>query len=130
MMDKLARLIEKKKLRPLDEDEQAAKLGVIDELRGAAKEAMGGRVKGLKQVKVASDSKEGLKAGLEKAEEVLESSEDSDDDLEHAAHEAMESPEKEMSEHKSIDEMDEDELDEKLKELMERKEQLKLKKGM
>lgn len=125
MMDKLARLIEKKKLRPLDEDEQAAKLGVIDELRGAAKEAMGGRVKGLKEVKVASDSKEGLRAGLDKAEEVLDS--EGSDDLEH---EAMESEDKEMSEHKSIDEMDEDEIDEKLKELMAQKDRLKMQKGM
>lgn len=57
-----------KKLSPV---EQKASSKVLDELRKHAQEMMSGKMKGLKKVVVASDSKEGLKKGLSKAEEIL-----------------------------------------------------------
>ncbi len=135
MMDKLARLIEKKKIRPLDEDEKDAKLGVLGDLRDLAKGSMGDKIKGLKEVKVASDSKEGLRRGLDKAEEIMDQDPEMHDEdapvskaseEESDEHESEESPEQEMEEHKPFDEMSEEELDQKLQELME----LKKRKGL
>lgn len=77
MNDKLMKRMEKKgkKLNPL---EQKAKMGVIKELSDQAGAMMGDKIKGLKKVTVASDSPEGLKAGLEKAEEIVDPKESED----------------------------------------------------
>jgi hypothetical protein len=52
----------------LSDDEQRAKLDLISELDNMAGEGM---ENSLKKVTIASDSKEGLEAGLEKAKEVV-----------------------------------------------------------
>lgn len=46
---------------------------LLEHIRGMAKDAMAGNLEGMKKVTVASPSKEGLKKGLETAEDVLES---------------------------------------------------------
>lgn len=61
-----------KKGRDLDPNEKKAKLDVIKELRNQASEMMGGKLHPLKKVTVASDSEEGLKAGLQKAGDIVE----------------------------------------------------------
>lgn len=70
MYDKLMKHLEKKgkKLSPV---EQKAKMGVVKELSSQAGEMLSDKLKGLKKVTVASDSKEGLKKGLDKAKEVI-----------------------------------------------------------
>jgi hypothetical protein len=52
----------------LSESDKAAKMDVMKEMKGMADEYMGDDVK---KITVASDSKEGLEAGLEKAKEVV-----------------------------------------------------------
>lgn len=47
----------------------AAKMKVVDQMRKMAMDEMGGKLKGLKKVSVASDTEEGLKKGLELAKE-------------------------------------------------------------
>lgn len=58
-----------KKLDPL---EQKAKMDVVNELHGQASSMLGEKIHPLKKVTVASDSKEGLEAGLEKAAGMVE----------------------------------------------------------
>ena len=103
-----------KKLSPAD---QKASLGVLGELRKLAQDEMKGKMANLKKVTVASDSKEGLKKGLEKAEEVLESKcpecEGEECECESEEYESEEAPEAEESE-----ELSEEEIDAKIKELM------------
>ncbi len=71
MMDKFDKLLEKKgkKISPL---EQKAKMDVLSDLKGQASDMMGEKLGGIKKVSVAAPDKEGLKEGLEKAEELLE----------------------------------------------------------
>ena len=74
----------KKKLKgkdaPLDETQKKAKLSILDEILAAADEAMGDGLKGLKKVTVAAPTAEGLKEGLEKAEEAVEADEAEESD--------------------------------------------------
>lgn len=67
LMSKLAK--KGKKLSPL---EKKAKMDVVKELGSQAREMMGDKIKSLKKVTVASPSEEGLKMGLEKAEDLIE----------------------------------------------------------
>lgn len=57
-----------KKLSPM---EMKAGSSVLDDLRKTAQDLMKGKLDAAKKVTVASNSKEGLKAGLSKAEEML-----------------------------------------------------------
>lgn len=70
MHDKLMQKLKQKgkKLNPL---EQKAKMGVIKELSDQAGSMMGDKVKSLKKVSIASDSKQGLEEGLSKAQELI-----------------------------------------------------------
>lgn len=106
MHEKLMKKLEKKgkKLSPL---EQKAKMDVVKELQSQAGDMMGEKLKGLKKVTVASDSEEGLKAGLEKAEEVLEQKE-----------EAEQEDESEEMSAESEEELSPEEIDAKIQELM------------
>lgn len=56
----------------LSDSEKEAKMDVIKEMKGMMKGMMGDDIRGLKKVTVASDSPEGLKEGLEKAEDVID----------------------------------------------------------
>ena len=58
--------------KPANPEKLKAKAGVVKDLMGSLKELMAGDLKGLKKVTVASDSPEGLKEGLEKAEEIVD----------------------------------------------------------
>ena len=121
------------KKKKIGDVEKEAKMGVLKEVSDMAGAAMGDKLKGLKKVTVASDSKEGLDKGLSKAKELL------DKDLAKSegpceecgkepcecsdAHEASESPEHEGmedSEEKSPDEMSAEELKAKIEELQEK----------
>lgn len=90
-----------KKLSPM---EQRASSKVLGDLRKSMQGSMKGKMDNLKKVTVASDSKEGLKKGLDLAKKVLpvikdEGDSDSQfDDLESSEEEASESPAEEASE--------------------------------
>lgn len=63
----------------MEDMKRQAKLNVLQKLKQAASEKMKGGLKdmsGMKKVSVMSDSPEGLKAGLDKAEDVVDESED------------------------------------------------------
>jgi rRNA maturation endonuclease Nob1 len=79
MMKMLKKLMEEKGQSEMDPAAKKAKESVLKEISDMAGKSMGEDVKGLKKVSVMSDSPEGLKAGLEKAEEVVEEAEESDD---------------------------------------------------
>lgn len=107
----------------LSEDDIASKKEVLSDLKSQMEEQMAEGLKGmkgLKKVTVASDSPEGLKEGLEKAEEVVEKLPGEESEETESEEMEDESEDEEMSE-----EMSEDEIDAKLAELMAKKEKLK-----
>lgn len=69
MHDKMMKMLAKK--RDLSPNEKNAKMDVLKDLRDSAAEAMGHKLDGLKKVSVMSNSSEGLKKGLHKAEEIV-----------------------------------------------------------
>lgn len=100
-MHKLEKLLEKKKQegKSLSPMESAAKASVLEELRSMASEHMGKKLDGLKKVSVASDSKEGLEHGLEKAREMVGSPEGEEDcEPGESEDEANETPEEQQAE--------------------------------
>lgn len=147
-MEKFRKLLEKKRQmgKSLDGPERDAKLSAVQGMKDMANEAMKPGVHNLKKVTVASDSEEGVKAGLEKAHEMVgreglaqlgKMGEDEKDDMgmadedeggydeefgasgeEDPAHESEESPEEEKSED---DEMSEEDLNKELERLMQLK---------
>ena len=140
----------KKKGSPLTENEKKAKMHVVKAMRDMAEQAMGEKLNGLKKVTVASNDKEGLKAGLEKAKELI--GQHSGDSVEEAEEETCEDLDHDMEEgepesHKEAvmgdeygmspsgsdvapgDEMTEEELNMKLQELMAKKAKLDARKG-
>jgi hypothetical protein len=119
----MKKLLEKKKSKGmLSDEESSAKMSVLKNLRGKSNESLAEKLKGAKKVSVMSDSEEGLKAGLDKAKEIVES-EPSE----------LDSPDQEMEKMTGDDEdsedpyceMSEDQLDEHLAKLMAKKEELK-----
>lgn len=75
MFGKMDKLLEKKKKSGegmLSDNEKNAKMGVLQDLRNQASQAMGGKLKDLKKVTVASNDENGLKAGLDKAKEIID----------------------------------------------------------
>jgi cbb3-type cytochrome oxidase cytochrome c subunit len=102
----LAKLMEKKKPGKLSETYKNAKMSVLENLSNDMSGMLSDDVKGLKKVTVASKDAEGLKEGLDKAEELLSGSED----------ESEEESEEEGQE-MSSDSMGIDELDAKIAEL-------------
>jgi membrane protease subunit (stomatin/prohibitin family) len=91
LKEKLMELLKKKKREgaELSDVEKQAKMGVVKDLQDFAKESMGEGLKGVKKVTVAADSPEGLKAGLEKAEDIVEGEEESDDSEEQMSKEEI-----------------------------------------
>lgn len=77
-MEALKKLMQKKmeKEGGMEPKAKEAKMELLKELRdmasGMMKEDLDGHLSGLKKVTVASDSQEGLKEGLEKAEDIVE----------------------------------------------------------
>ncbi len=136
-MDKIKSLLAKKlkegkKVKP---EEMGAKKSVLQELRADMADKMGSKLGGLKKVSVAAPDAEGLKKGLEKAEDLVEGMPDLQDQSEEysegAADEMLEEAEEsdamampdEMSE--ESDRMSEDEIDAKIQELLLKKQKLK-----
>lgn len=80
MHDKLMKLMlsKKKEGKSMSDSEQKAKMEALHGMKEMASEMMSDRLKGLKKVTVASNSPEGLDAGLKKAQELVES-EDEDE---------------------------------------------------
>lgn len=106
-----------KKLSPM---EQRASSKVLDALRGETQNMLKGKMDGLKKVTVASDSKEGLKKGLDLAKKIAGTplDEDKNDSIfdeadETPEEESAESPEEETSEQESGSEVspEEEEMD-------------------
>jgi len=141
------------RMKKLSNVEQKASSKVLDELRKHAQGMMNDKMKGLKKVTVASDSKEGLKEGLSKAEDILgvkksssditkspmgeefgksklmekmdEAHPDEIDGLETQEHEDSESDEFEAGEQEGMDECKTpEEIDAKIRELMDMKKQM------
>jgi len=103
-----------------DDMKKEAKLSVLKELRKMASDMIGGDLKeGMNKVTVASDSKEGLKKGLEKAEDLMEQAPDMEEELED---EEMEY--EDMEEESDEDEMSPEDIEAKIQELMEKKKKL------
>lgn len=142
MYDKMAKLMAKKKGRPMDDLEKEAKMNVVKDLGSSAAEAMHGRLAGLKKVTVASDSESGLQHGLKKAEELVKDLPGMKDAAEHdeeMAHDAEDgngrdgdlfaggAADDEAAEGESEDDMSPEEIDEKLAELMDKKKRLEAK---
>lgn len=117
MNDMMKKLLEKKSKdgKMLPDHEKEAKMSVLHDLKNHMNDMMANKVDGLKKVSVMSDSPEGLKEGLDKAQELLhhpkdselalpsDSDKESGESLEEEAsespeEEALESPEEEMSE--------------------------------
>jgi len=73
-----------KSKKKISDNERDAKMGVLKEVSSMAGAAMGDKLKGLKKVSVASDSKEGLNKGLEKAKEMLNKDLAANDEVEPA----------------------------------------------
>lgn len=83
MMDEFLSLLKKKKESQgsVNEKKLSAKKNAMKELSDMLGEDITEGIKGVKKVTVASDSEEGLKKGLEKAEDVLESRESEEEDM-------------------------------------------------
>ena len=62
----------------MSDNEKEAKMCVLDELKAMMRGKMG---EDLKEVTVASDSKEGMKEGLEKAKDLVAANEEMDEDI-------------------------------------------------
>ena len=123
----------KKQLDPIDKE---AKTSVVKGLQRAAEELMGEKLNGLKKVTVASNDKEGLEKGLDKAKDML-SKHDPESEGEKLEEETgmdldSDNEQGESEEHQEAvlgeSEYSEQELDAKLAELMKQKEALKAKK--
>lgn len=82
MHDKMMKMMMNKKKhgKTLSDSEKKSKLEALMGMKGLADSHMGNKLKNLKKVTVASNSPEGLKEGLHKAEELTDKS---DDEMEH-----------------------------------------------
>lgn len=115
-MKNFEKMLQKRKgHKEMSDTEMEAKKSVIEHMRDMAAGMMGDNLKSLKKVTVASDSEEGLKKGLEKAEDIIDQKMDDEGEDE----EEMEADSEEMSE---------EELNAKLEKLMALKEKMKAKK--
>ena len=126
-MDEFMKLLAKKAREqkgPMHGPKMDAKAAMAKELSDSLGSDIMEGVKGMKKVTVASDSEEGLKEGLEKAEDVLESKMDKEDD---ESEEEMEGSEKEDMEDEEESSDLEFEIAKLEKELEDKKKSLKLK---
>lgn len=133
MRDKLMKLMQEKKAKKLSPIEKNAKMNVLKDIQDMASDEMGSKLKGLKKVSVASDSKEGLQEGLDKAKELLDKNISEQKEDESSEHESMESESEELaeeameSEEQPEEEMSLEDVEQKIQELMKKKEELKAK---
>ena len=121
-MDEFMKLLAKKAKEqkgPMHGPRMDAKAAMAKELSDSLGSDIMGGIEGMKKVTVASDSEKGLKEGLEKAEDVLESKMEKED-------EASDSEEEMSDEEESSPDL-ESEIAELEKELEDKKKALKLK---
>jgi len=126
MMDEFMKLLTKKAKEqkgPMHGPRMDAKAAMAKELSDSLGSDIMDGVKEMKKVTVASDSEEGLKEGLEKAEDVLESKMEKEED---ESEEEMEDSEEEMEDEKESPDL-ESEIAKLEKELEDKKKALKLK---
>lgn len=126
MMDEFMKLLAKKAKEqkgPMHGPRMDAKAAMAKELSDSLGSDIMDGVKEMKKVTVASDSEEGLKEGLEKAEDVLESKMEKEED---ESEEEMEDSEEEMEDEKESPDL-ESEIAKLEKELEDKKKALKLK---
>ena len=107
-------MFKKKKEEGMDPLDKEAKLTAISEMKKMAEDAMSEKLGGLKKVTVAAPDEESLKAGLEKAEDIVESKMEGEDESEMEDEESSE-----------VADMSEEELDKKIQELLALKSKLK-----
>jgi|ERR1035437_1477312 hypothetical protein len=88
-MDQMKRLKDKKGMKKMHPIERNAKMDVIGHMRDMADDAMGNKLKGLNKVTVASDSPQGLRHGLNKANSLMSQSSDPDQDASQDAEQMM-----------------------------------------
>lgn len=70
----LEKLIEKKKLKPIEESEQKAGMEALGQIQKDLSDSKKDKLEGLKKVSVMSNSPEGLEQGLEKAQDIVQHS--------------------------------------------------------
>jgi hypothetical protein len=122
MMDDFMKLLAKKAKEqkgPMHGPRMDAKAAMAKELSDSLGSDIMGGIEGMKKVTVASDSEKGLKEGLEKAEDVLESKMEKEDEESDS--------EEEMSDEEESSPDLESEIAELEKELEDKKKALKLK---
>jgi replication-associated recombination protein RarA len=83
---------------PVDSKMIEAKKNVVQQIMDMLKGDMAGQMKGLKKVTVASNDEEGLKKGLNKAQEIIGSASEDAEPSEEMEEEIEESPMEESSE--------------------------------
>lgn len=109
------------KKKEMSDTEKKAKLSALKEAHSMASGMMKEGLSGAKKVSVTADSKEGLKKGLDLAEEVVGEVEDEDSELsekEQESHEGLEDHQEESSP------MSEDEIEAEIQRLLELKAKL------
>lgn len=109
--------------KKLSDVEQKASTKVLGDLRKHMQDMMGDKMKSLKKVTVASDSKDGLKKGLEKAEEILDVK-PSEDEIEEPSEEMEDESAEHEAEESPADELSEEEIEARIQELLAKKEKL------
>lgn len=124
-------IFNKDKMKSLSESEKKAKMTPLKEAHRMACDMLKDKVKGLKKVTIASDSEEGIKKGIKKAEEVFGMRKSEDEEMgEHESEdeEMGEKDEAEASEYEDQQEesepMDEAEINAQIEHLMKLKEKL------
>lgn len=101
-VDLMKRKMAEQKDHPADPKKLEAKASVVKDLMSSLKDLMANDIKGVKKVTVASDSPEGLKAGLNKAEDLIEKK----DDLMPDEMEESDNAEEELDEERRIAELE------------------------
>lgn len=133
MMDKLMDSLKKsgKKPKMLSENEQKAKMSVLEELKQMAMDAMGEKLSGTHSAKIVSDSEEGLKEGAELLSEKLEGESDEEDMAEGEegeSEEELDMPSEGFEEEvKDYSDLSQDEVEAEIEKLLKLKEQMKAK---
>lgn len=117
MMKDLKELMKKKAMKGefMDEKKRSVMHELLNEMDEMANESL---TKGMKKVTVAAKDEEGLKAGLEKAEEMVE------EKMGEEEYEESEMPEEEYAEESEEAEMSMEELEAEIKKLEEKKARL------
>src|SRR6478609_6978066 len=108
-------MFNKDKMKAMSDSEKKAKMKALSEAHKMASDMMKGGLDGMKKVTVAADSKEGLKEGLEKAEDLLGQHDDEDSVM--GLHEDDEASELESAQDEA-EPLDEHELDAEIERLM------------